>query len=268
MKKIRNLAVLKHYPNQGYRLQIMLIQTLDEGVILSRVGGKNDKKLDCNLGRAKNTVYDLAMSNPWSNFITVTGDPKKRDMRDLRGYHKEFTQFIRDERKETGGKLAYLLVPEPHKSGAWHEHGLMDGLEPGKHLRPFTLDEKLPLHIREKLAAGRQVYDYPRYRERFGWVDVEPVQDHKKVSAYLMKYVTKEVLTSVKELGWHSYYPSKGLIRPETIKKGPASCDLVDPDYENGLCKGKWFSSPDEALRYIGEMPCASGESIILTGDV
>jgi len=266
--KIRNLAVLKYYPNQGYRLQIMLIPTLDEGVILPRGIGKNDEKLDCNLTRAKNTVYDLAMSNPWTNFVTVTGDPKKRDMSDLSGYHKAFTQFMRDERKRTNSKYSYLLVPEPHKSGAWHEHGLANGLEPGVHLRPFTLDEKLPKHIREKLAAGRPVYDWPGYRERFGWVDVEPIQDHKRVSAYLMKYVTKEVISSVKKLGQHSFYASKGLIRPETIKKGPASCDLVDPDYENGLCKGKWFSSPDEALKYIGEMPGASSETIIHTPDV
>ena len=266
--KIRNLAVLKYYPNQGYRLQIMLIPTIDEGRLLPRGIGKNDKKLDCNLTRAKNTVYDLAMSNPWTNFVTVTGDPKKRNMMDLQGYHKDYAQFIRDFRKRTGTSLPYLFVPEPHKSGAWHEHGLTNGLEPGKHLRLFTKDEKLPKHIREKLVAGRPVYDWPEYREKFGWVDVEPIQNHQKVSAYLMKYVTKEVLNSVKELGQHSFYASKGLIRPETIKKGPASCDLVDPDYENGLCKGKWFSSPDEALKYIGEMPCASGMPIIQTGDL
>ena len=48
----------------------------------------------------------------------------------------------------TGCKGAkFVFVPEMHRDGAWHLHGLINDL-PVDHLRPFTLEEKLPTYIR------------------------------------------------------------------------------------------------------------------------
>lgn len=248
---MQSKAFLYDYGEGRYLLQVMKIGVLDEGVLLERAGSKNDHKLDNNLHRARKTIFDLAYCNPWDWFVTVTVDPKKCDRHDLNKYHGQYAHFLRDEgKRRLSGKIDYMMVPEQHTKGGWHEHGLLRGL-PVEELRPFTLGEKLPKYLREKIAAGQPVYDWPRYRERFGWCDIEPIRNRQAVGAYMTKYITKTLSDSVMKLGAHTYYASKGLIRPYCIKKGPASCDLTNPDYENAYTKGKWFSSPDEAEQYI-----------------
>ena len=40
--------------------------------------------------------------------------------------------------KEPIIKITFVLVPEQHKDGAWHEHGLISGL-PGEDIRMFCI---------------------------------------------------------------------------------------------------------------------------------
>lgn len=109
--------------------------------------------------------------------------------------------------------LQALLVPELHKNhDGWHMHGLIQGL-PVEMLRPFTLREKLPKYIRGKLKDGEPVYDWPGYREKFGWVDMEPVRSRDAAARYITKYITKGKDDTAKEmdLGKHLYYVTRGL---------------------------------------------------------
>ena len=249
---MRSKAFLVDYGEGRYLLKIMKIPVLDDGVILEKKGISNDTKLDNNIYRAKSTVFDLAMCNPWDYFITVTIDPNKYSREDLEKYHRGYSQFLRDEGKRTGNKLDYVMVPEQHKKGGWHEHGLIRGISACE-LRPFTLKEKLPHYLLDKIKAGQPIYDWPRYRNKFGFCDLEPIRNRQAVGAYISKYITKTLRDNVTKLRAHTYYSTKGLIRPYCIKKGFASCDLVNPDYENAYTKGKWFSSMSEAEEFISE---------------
>ena len=93
------------------------------------------------------------MCNPWEYFVTLTIDPAKYDRYNLKEFHKHNAQFVRDYNKKHGAKIKYLIIPEQHKDGAWHEHGLFLGI-PQSHLTAFTLDQKLPHKIRKKLKKG------------------------------------------------------------------------------------------------------------------
>ena len=73
-------------------------------------------------------------------------------------------------------KFQFVFVPEMHRDGAWHLHGLINDL-PLDHLRPFTLEEKLPTYIRDKLQQGQQLYEWPAFAEKFGYTVVEPLRD-------------------------------------------------------------------------------------------
>lgn len=178
-----------------------------------------DHKLDENLSRARSTIYELAYCNEWDYFCTFTLNKEKYDRYNLAKFRSDFTQTIRDLRKKYGVEIAYLLIPERHKDGAWHMHGFIKGL-PDQELRDFTLQEKLPPYIRKKLENGFSVLEWTTYRRKFGFCDLELIQDREACSAYVTKYITKELLNSVQELNHKTYYCSQGLERAVELKRG------------------------------------------------
>ena len=205
----------------------------------ARKGSVSDVKSDNNISRAKNRVFELALCNPWNIFLTFTLDPKKYNRNDLGNFRKDLSQFVRDYNKKYGLAIKYLLIPEEHKKGGWHMHGFLMGL-PDEHLRLFTLSEKLPKYIREKLKSGQAVYEWEPYRKKFGFCDLEVVKDQFAVSAYVTKYITKDLDRTVRESGAHLYYCSQGLSRSVVIFRGKANDGLVY-DYESDYNSIKWL---------------------------
>ena len=88
----------------------------------------NDSKLTNNVIRARTRVFELAICNNFEYFITLTINDEKLDRYNLKGYIKKLGQFIRDYRKKHSTDIQYLLIPEKHKDGAWHVHGLIKGI--------------------------------------------------------------------------------------------------------------------------------------------
>lgn len=215
-------------------------------------GSISDEKRDNNIARAKSRVFELALCNPWNIFLTFTLDPRKYDRDDLPRFRKDVSQFIRDCNKRHGLAIKYLLIPEEHKKGGWHMHGFLMGL-PDAHLRKFTLEEKLPKYIRDKLQAGQPVYEWQAYREKFGFCDLEPVHDEFAASAYVTKYITKDLDRTVKESGAHLYYCSQGLKRSAVVFRGKAN-DGLTYDYENEYNSVKWLpkgTTAADLARYV-----------------
>lgn len=249
-----NVGVIKKYGNNTYKISV-LKSLRNKGVIDSRNFSKkctvNENKLDCNIRRAKSKIQEYVMCNDWDMFITLTLDQRKYDRYNLAKYHKDLSQFIRDINKNRTDKLKYLFIPEMHKDGAWHIHGFIKGLDQSE-LRLFTLDEKLPLYIREKLSNGQEVYQWVKYYEKFGFCDLEPVRDKSRASSYVRKYITKELAQCVKETGAHMYYCSKGLKKAEIIQKGTVSAKY-NPTYIDEHVSVQWveFIDDNEALTYL-----------------
>ena len=203
----------------------------------------NSCKLENNIQRARSAIEELGLCNNWDWFVTLTISPEKHDRYDLAGYKKKLNYFKKDLKKRLGIEFNYLLVPEMHEDGAWHMHGLIGGL-PQERLRPFGLfDEKLPHRIRDKLIKGDQVYDWPDYRQRFGFCDFERVREPERASRYITKYVTKDLSRTVTELGGHLYYASKGLKRKEVIKKGAYVGD-IEPAFTGKYSSSTWLRNP------------------------
>lgn len=178
-----------------------------------------DQKLSSNIRRAQRMIEGYALCNDWQWFVTLTINPSYRSRSDLAGYRKDLVQFVRDIRKRSGAPVRYILVPELHRSrDGWHMHGLLQGL-PETELRAFTLNEKLPAYLRSKIRSGQAVYDWTGYRQRFGWVDVEPVRNRDAASRYISKYVSKSMDSTARsiDVSDHLYYVSRGLRSPELV---------------------------------------------------
>lgn len=245
IKYHRDVAVLKDYGGRGCK--IILFKTLRtkgfEDVEKPQKGSVNDEKLDQNICRARSEIFELAYCNDWQYFTTFTIDKTKFGRYDLEKYHKAFTQWLRNYNKKFGTHIKYLTIPEQHKNGAWHEHGFIMGL-PLEHLRLFDAEyEKLPKYIRDKLLAGSPVYDFPAYREKFGFCDFEPIRSLEGVSKYVTKYISKDLAKSVTASGAHLFYHSTGLSKATEIKKGTLSDTqgVCAWDYENDWVKVAWY---------------------------
>ena len=98
----------------------------------------HSEKLEESIIRTRSRIYELAICNEWDFFVTLTLDKSKYDRMDLKKYRKDLAQFIRDYNKKYKINIKYLLIPEMHKDGAWHMHGLIIGL-PIEHLEKMRM---------------------------------------------------------------------------------------------------------------------------------
>lgn len=236
-----DICTIKDY---GGRLKLTHFNALRQSGLenafnYSPKGSVNTEKTDKNISRAKSRVFELAMCNKWDYFITITLNPAFYERGDLNKFRKDFVQFLINTYRRKGYDVKYLLIPEEHTRGGWHMHGFIKGL-PQEELRAFTLKEKLPNHIINKLKNGEPVFDWVRYRNKFGFNDCEPIRNQEACSAYVTKYITKDLSRTVKESGAHLYYCSQGLSRAKEIKRGYLSKD-IQWDFENEYYSVKWL---------------------------
>ena len=80
------------------------------------------------LRRARAQVRELALANDLGLFVTLTLDGSVIDRYDMAAITKKLNVWLDNQVRRRG--LAYVLVPERHKDGAIHFHGLFnDALE-------------------------------------------------------------------------------------------------------------------------------------------
>lgn len=195
----------------------------------------NDKKLDCNISRARSKIFEYALCNHWDYFVTLTIDKAKFDRYDLKKYKHALGVFLDNYRRDFNCKVTYLLIPEQHKDGAWHMHGFFAGLP------------------REHLIENAYGYlDWLAYQKKFGYISLDYIKDNEACAKYVTKYVSKDMASNNKELGAHLYYCSRGLQTAELMKKDLMQKSMK-PDYENDFVKVKWYEHITEALSLFNE---------------
>lgn len=197
------------------------------------------EKSDASIIRSKSRIEEIVLCNKWDYFITVTISPDKYDRNDLNKFRTDFTRYLRNLRRK-GYDIKYLLIPEEHTKGGWHMHGFIAGL-PINELRLFEKTERLPYYILGKLDKGQKVYDWPGYRKKFGFVDVEEIGCKNRAANYVKKYITKDLERTVREQGANLYYCSQGLNRAELVYCGKLNeCIDMSSWWSNDYCKVKW----------------------------
>lgn len=210
----------------------------------------NTEKLSSSLSRSRAKVFELADCNPWELFVTFTLDKEKYDRYDLPKFNKDIGQFIRNYNRKYGLTIKYLLIPEQHKDGAWHMHGFVMGL-PIEHLHAFTPSECLPQKICARLSEGKQVFTWEAYARKFGFADIEVVENHEAASKYITKYITEDMQRAVTELNAHTYYCSQGLATAVLVYMGGMVHELKNPDYSNeyvSVCNFRTYEEAEGAV--------------------
>lgn len=188
-------------------------------------------KLQSSISRAKSKVLELALCNDFYYFVTLTLDKNKHDRFDLENYHSELSKFLKayNRYKSEDQKVKYLLIPERHKDGAYHMHGLFS---------------KIP---ESDLRINSNGYlEWIPYTKKFGYMSLGKIKDTVKCAAYITKYITKD-LGGDMEVNQHLYYCSRGLKRARLIVKGSFDNEEIEWDFvhPDGYTKVKMYDSSD-----------------------
>lgn len=168
----------------------------------------SDVKLSSSISRTKRVILELALSNDWDFFITMTLNENKADRFDLEAWHKKFREWLKYRRKEYGLNVSYLLVPEQHGDGAWHAHGLIRGISL-LDLVPFSGMDKAGYRSKDgkRLPKKLRESDYLNWRDyerSFGFCSLGPLRSQEAASFYVTKYITKDLARCVSACGKHN----------------------------------------------------------------
>lgn len=201
-------------------------------------GSTVERKEIENQGRAIQMVYDLARGTQWDWFITLTFSPQEVDRFDYGAVSALVLKFTRSLRYYG---CQYIIIPEQHKSGAWHFHGLIKG--------------NLPLSVATG-KEGRVLFDnckrpiFNLTNFEFGFTTATEIGDSDKTVSYITKYLTKDKMAKVPK-GKKRYWASKGLPKPEVttyLGSLEEASDLL------GVCRYKKEISARFNRFFIGEV--------------
>lgn len=156
-----------------------------------------DEKTRKYLKKVKENIINLAFNySKWEYFITLTFDFRNRGEYSHEKAIELLSKWINNQ-KHQNRQMIYLLVPEFHKSGRLHFHGLIANVPKWK------LEEARTREGRLIKKSGLQIYNLVNYK--LGFTTISKIQDQEKVSNYISKYATKELITlKHKKRYWYS----------------------------------------------------------------
>lgn len=150
---------------------------------------------------ARKAVYDLARSNEFDWFVTLTMSPERVNRMNYEACVAELMRFT-DVLRKAG--CQWIIVPEEHVKGGWHFHGLIKGDLKLKRATNFYTGQPL------EDKSGRPIYNILNYK--YGLNTATQIQSSARAATYLAKYLTKDMHIPK---GKKRYWASKSLMRPE-----------------------------------------------------
>lgn len=179
-------ARIKMYPNDILKYTVFnkLIYNPDKAELLNKTNKRDDYTKsddpitrDDSLKRSKDKIFDIAFMNSdlWQYMVTLTLDKDKIDRYDKKDINKKLKKWLGHlvERNNVN----YLIIPELHKDGAVHFHGLISG----------NLKLEFSNHYDKN---NRPIYNLLNWK--YGFSTCVPLDDNKvAVCKYITKYVTK-----------------------------------------------------------------------------
>lgn len=141
--------------------------------------------------RTKQAVYDIAFNNPWEYFFTVTFDSAKIDRYNYEEVRSKYSKMLNNLKSRKCPDMQYIFVPELHKDGAIHFHGLV-------HSAP----ELMLIDSGKQDRAHRIIYNAPDFK--LGFNTVTKIGNPTKAATYLSKYITKDTNALKGKKYWNS----------------------------------------------------------------
>ncbi len=140
---------------------------------------KEKRSKNSSMSRTIKRIYEITRSNEWEYFVTLTFNPEKVDSFDYSEVVKKLSKWINNLKDRYAPDLKYIVVPELHKSGRFHFHGLFSDIG---NMQLVDSGKRLP--------DGSIIYNIGNYK--LGFTTATKIKDTGRVSSYVTKYITKE----------------------------------------------------------------------------
>lgn len=203
-------TTIKRYPDGTVQYRASVIFVHSKSYLDSPAAAKESESDPVHIAkvsyhRTVDNLYDILHSNIWQYFFTLTLSPEKVDRYDYTSCCiaiKRFTHVIGQY------NVGYVIVPERHKDGAWHFHGLMFGM-PDRFL----------------IINDNQYLEFKQYTD--GFCSLSSIVDSAKASNYILKYIIKGYNYLDIPKGKKRYWASRNLARPD-IEYDVLTQDQID----------------------------------------
>lgn len=202
------------------------------------------RSLEVSRARARRAVRDIALCNPFTHFFTWTLDRKCIDRYDVQMVQKKLEQTLRNlvQRKH----FLYVCIPERHKDGALHFHGLC--ILGDVCLFRAVAPSGSPLST----PHGQAIYnmdDWP-----WGFSTCIPLDDnYMRAVNYVVKYINKDC-----EKIFGKWYLST-----RSLRKKPDICLIDGLDYNSFI-----EENPDAYIRPLYRDVCIGIKEYLPTNSV
>lgn len=160
---------------------------------------EQERSLLVSLRRSKAKIYDYSRANVWDWFVTLTFSPEKVNRYDYNDCTKKLSKWLNNMRTDADQDFKYIVVPERHKDGAYHFHGLFSNCD--------SLGIIDSGHVTDK---GQKIYNIGKYK--MGFTTATHVEENEAVTKYITKYTTKDLMEHIK--GKKKYWASRNLNLP------------------------------------------------------
>lgn len=155
--------------------------------------------------QVRTKIKDYILNNHFDTFWTLTFDPKICDEAIEDEYrYEEMRKWLHKmrarHRRNSDEKFNYIAIPERHKNGQIHWHMLTGGLD-------------VELIDSGKTYKKQKIYNCPDWEH--GFTNVQLMRSKSKISSYVTKYITKDLLYSPVRKNKRKYWSSKGLSLPD-----------------------------------------------------
>ena len=165
---------------------------------------ESDESLRCSLSRTKRRIRELALSNDFEYFITVTVNSELADRYNLDICQDLLKKTIKAYKRKYND-LSYIFITEKHKDGAFHFHGLIKGLSS------------------DDLYTNSNGYLSSHFFDKVGFNSFSKIRDYNKCCNYILKYITKDC---VKNSNNQIYIRSRNLKEPLHYEIAPLPTDF------------------------------------------
>lgn len=153
---------------------------------------RKERSIKVSLNRTKQSVYSLAYNNKWDWFVTLTFSAEKIDRYNYDEIIKKTRKWFNNIRSRLAPDLKYILIPEPHKDGAYHLHGLLAGCGGLDFVDSGRVVDCGKSRIRNKNNSDLPtIYNIANWK--YGFSTATKVQSNAKCVSYMTKYITKDL---------------------------------------------------------------------------
>lgn len=200
----KNVAILKQYPDH-VNIYIPKGDIFNERDSTNEYNHDNRKSnsnqdfLQKSIDRTHSIIRDYILCNDFDWFLTLTISPDVCDRLDDKAVQKALKYYFDNIRRHNS--IEYILVPERHKNGALHFHGLIN-IPPDYPLTP----------TKKRDSAGRPRFQDEKALKMLGFNDWTRIGSKDALSQYVRKYITKNLITTP---GKKRVFASRNLKKPD-----------------------------------------------------